>query len=243
MSPFDMLALAWLAIGALVLPAALFKTAPYGRHTVKSAGPTIPARVGWTVMESPSALLPLLLFALYPRFEPVPLVLLALFELHYIHRAFIYPFSIRAGARPMPVSIAAGAFFFTSVNGLLQGWVITHQPFAMDPRVVLGTVLFFAGFAVNKHSDRILFALRAPGESGYRIPRGGLYGLVSCPNYLGEIVQWCGFALASYSIAGLSFAVWTIANLLPRARAHHLWYRETFPDYPRERKALLPWLY
>jgi len=40
--------------------------------------------------------------------------------------------------------------------------------------------------------------------------------------------------------AGLAFAVWTIANLAPRARSNHKWYRETFPDYPENRKALLP---
>jgi len=36
------------------------------------------------------------------------------------------------------------------------------------------------------------------------------------------------------------FAFWTIANLLPRARANHAWYKATFPDYPPERKALFP---
>ena len=43
--------------------------------------------------------------------------------------------------------------------------------------------------------------------------------------------------------AGLAFAAWTMANLVPRARAHHRWYRERFPDYPARRKALVPGLF
>jgi protein-S-isoprenylcysteine O-methyltransferase Ste14 len=63
---------------------------------------------------------------------------------------------------------------------------------------------------------------------------------VSSPNYLGEITIWLGWALATWSLPGLAFAFWTVANLLPRARANHTWYRQTFPDYPAERKALIP---
>jgi protein-S-isoprenylcysteine O-methyltransferase Ste14 len=103
--------------------------------------------------------------------------------------------------------------------------------------------LFFAGLAVNWQADRILRELRRPGETGYKIPVGGLYGLVSCPNYLGEILEWTGWALATWSLPGLMFAVWTAANLVPRARANHKWYRETFSDYPPKRKAVLPLLY
>ncbi len=65
---------------------------------------------------------------------------------------------------------------------------------------------------------------------------------MSAPNYLGEMTQWIGWALLTWSLAGASFAVWTIANLLPRALANHRWYRETFEDYPESRKAVVPFL-
>ena len=32
------------------------------------------------------------------------------------------------------------------------------------------------------------------------------------------------------------------ANLVPRALATHRWYRERFPDYPQDRKALIPFV-
>jgi protein-S-isoprenylcysteine O-methyltransferase Ste14 len=95
---------------------------------------------------------------------------------------------------------------------------------------------------LNKQADRTLRKLRGPGETGYKIPRGGAYTWVSCPNYLGEIVEWLGWALATWSPAGLAFAAYTAANLVPRALANHRWYRERFPDYPAERRAVIPYL-
>ena len=106
----------------------------------------------------------------------------------------------------------------------------------------MGVLLFLGGYALNQQSDIILRGLRAPGESGYRIPYGGAFGLVSCPNYFGELVEWLGWAMLTWSPAGLVFFLWTAANLVPRARSHHRWYQERFPDYPRDRKAVIPWL-
>ena len=90
------------------------------------------------------------------------------------------------------------------------------------------------------HSDNILLRLRKPGGSGYSIPRGGAFRYVSCPNYLGELLEWAGWALATWSLAGLAFFAYAVANLLPRALSHHRWYREKFEDYPAKRRALIP---
>jgi protein-S-isoprenylcysteine O-methyltransferase Ste14 len=86
-----------------------------------------------------------------------------------------------------------------------------------------------------------LARLRNAGE-GYQIPHGLGYRWVSCPNYLGEIIQWIGWAVATWSLAGWIFAIWTMANLVPRAIAHHRWYRATFAGYPPGRRALIPYL-
>jgi steroid 5-alpha reductase family enzyme len=89
----------------------------------------------------------------------------------------------------------------------------------------------------------LLLRLRKPGETGYKIPKSGLFRWVSCPNHFGEIVEWSGFALICWNLPALSFAIWTAANLIPRAVSHHNWYREKFEDYPLRRKAVLPFLY
>src|SRR5262249_1460418 len=109
-----------------------------------------------------------------------------------------------------------------------------------DPRFLVGAALWIAGYTINRAADRTLRRLRARGESAYRIPRGMLFRWVSCPNYLGECVEWIGWAILTWSFAGLAFALWTLANLVPRARSHHAWYRAHFADYPRNRRALVP---
>ena len=106
----------------------------------------------------------------------------------------------------------------------------------------MGVGVFVLGFVINTHADTVLIKLRKPGETGYKMPRGGLYERVTCPNYLGELIEWVGFAIASWSLPGLAFAVYTAANLVPRALANRRWYRERFPDYPAHRKALIPYV-
>ncbi len=111
------------------------------------------------------------------------------------------------------------------------------------PAFLAGLVLFFAGMAINVWSDEILLRLRDGGGNGYKIPQGGFYRWVSCPNYLGELIEWTGWAMMAWSPAALVFIVWTAANLVPRARSNHRWYQEQFSGYPRDRKAIFPFVY
>jgi protein-S-isoprenylcysteine O-methyltransferase Ste14 len=226
----------------------LFVVAPYGRHARQGWGPTLPARAGWILMESPASLFFLWVYFLGPRWsEPVPLALLALWQTHYLYRAFVFPLRMRATGRRMPLAIPAMAIGFNVLNAWINArWLSAVGTYPAgwfsDPRFLVGTALFLLGFAVNVDSDRRLRALRAPGQTGYSIPRGGAFELVSAPNYLGEIVEWTGWAIASWSPAGLAFALYTFANLAPRAFSNHRWYRERFPDYPARRRALIPFL-
>ena len=82
-------------------------------------------------------------------------------------------------------------------------------------------------------------ALRREHE-GYVVPERGPFRWITSPNYAGEIVEWLGWAILTWSPAGLAFAVFTFANLAPRALANRRWYLETFPGFPPERKALIP---
>ncbi len=248
---FHNLVLAWIGIAAATFVLLLFVSAPYGRHARAGWGPSIPARLGWVLMESPSPLVLAGLFLAGPQGLAAPalatVALLALWEIHYLHRSFVYPFRL-ANPRPVPVSVIAMGAAFNLVNAAFNGyWLffLADYPasWLADPRFVAGALLFAAGFVVNRWSDAILRSLRKPGETGYKIPRGGPWELVSSPNYLGEIMEWCGFALASWSLAGVAFAAWTVANLAPRARTNHQWYRAQFQDYPAGRKALLPFVW
>jgi hypothetical protein len=106
-----------------------------------------------------------------------------------------------------------------------------------------GASLFLTGLVINWKSDSILISLRKPGETGYKIPRGFLFDYVTSPNLFGEIIEWSGFAFMAWNLPALTFMVWTFANLLPRAKNHHDWYLKNFPDYPGNRKVVIPFLF
>jgi protein-S-isoprenylcysteine O-methyltransferase Ste14 len=239
-------------LGLILVAAAVslmlrFVSAPYGRHRREGWGPQVPAWVGWMVMESPEVLLFVgVFFAGSHALRPVPLVLAAMWLLHYVYRSFVYPLKLKR-SRTMPVSVVAMAFVFSLVNAYLNArWISELGEYGLDwvrdPRFILGVGLFFLGLRINRRADQRVLELQAEGK-GYQIPRGGLHDYVASPNYLGEILQWYGWALATWSLAGFAFAVFTVANLAPRARTHWQWYRREFPDYPPHRKALIPFVW
>jgi len=237
-----------LALG--VFTALFFVNAPYGRHVRQGWGPRIPARLGWLVMESPAALVFAACFwsGGAPRSLPL-LVFLGLWEAHYMHRAFIYPLRLTGEGKTMPVVIVLMGLLFNTSNAVLNGKYLfsLSDGYAMSwlvhPAFLVGGALFIAGSILNHWADAALLRLRGSGGSGYQVPYGGLFEWIACPNYLGEIIEWTGWAVMTWSLPGLSFAVWTFANLAPRARAHHAWYRAHFPGYPAGRKALIPFVW
>ena len=92
----------------------------------------------------------------------------------------------------------------------------------------------------RKFSDYLIVGLRKKNGPGYHLPNKFLHKYISSPNYFGEIIEWIGWAVLTWSVSGLVFLIWTIANLFPRAIAHHKWYKEKFDDYPENRKAIIP---
>jgi 3-oxo-5-alpha-steroid 4-dehydrogenase 1 len=235
---------------ALITFPVLFRvTAPYGRYTRRRFGPTLDRTVAWVAMETPACLGMILLFAVGDRRgSPVAAAFLGLWSLHYLHRAFVFPFRLRGDRQRATLLTVALALLFNLANVYLNGrYLFSLAPqypvaWLWDPRFLVGAALFVVGFAINFHSDSILIKLRRPGETGYRIPEGGLFRWVSCPNYLGELIEWSGWALCTFALPGLVFAVWTAANLVPRAWTHHRWYQQRLADYPRQRRALIPFI-
>ena len=245
---FNFLLAGWFVLAVAVFIALFFVVAPYGRHIRSGWGYTIDNKIGWVIMEAPAPVVFAVCFVLGSN-TAAALVFLGLWEAHYLHRAFIYPLGLRGTAKRMPLSVMGFGFLFNIMNGYLNGrYIFTFSggysnEWLGDWRFLTGLALFLIGFVINRQADRILRSLRRPGESDYRVAQRGLYRWVSCPNYLGEIIIWIGWLVATWSLPGLAFALWTVANLVPRARAHHQWYRENFPDYPRERRALVPALW
>ncbi|KAJ8285047.1 hypothetical protein COCON_G00038970 [Conger conger] len=221
---------------------------PYGRYaTPADLAHTVPARLGWFLQELPSFLIPALLICTSHRPSgPGQWLLAGTFCLHYFQRTFIY--SLLTKGRPCPLYIVVCAAIFCSINGFFQGHYLLHcaqydQAWLADIRLAVGLILFFLGMAININSDHILRSLRKPGEITYKIPKGGLFEYVTGANFFGEILEWCGYAIATWSLPALSFAVFTACSIGPRAYHHHRFYLERFQDYPRSRKALVPFIF
>lgn len=179
---FNAIIATWLMLAAIVFVLLFFIAAPHGRYVRKGWGATINNKMGWIIMESTSSLLFALFFILGNRHGSfVALIFLALWEAHYIHRAFIYPLTLKGSGKRMPVFVVSLGLFFNSVNSYLNGrYLFSLSPvydisWLSDPRFIVGTALFIAGFMVNCHSDRVLRALRGASDEGYKIPYGGFY--------------------------------------------------------------------
>jgi len=235
----------WIGLAVVVFIALTRIAAPYGRHGRGGWGPNLPARLAWFLMEAVTLLGFGSCFLLAAAWSWPSLLFFLMYVGHYVYRACIYPWLCPPTAAPVPLSIVIMATVFNLINSsILGGYIfVVGSPLEVSALpVLLGTILFVLGFFAHVRSDSILRRLRADNGPGYHIPKGFLYRWVSCPNYLGEMVQWFGFAFALQSLAGWSFALWTTANLLPRALRHHQWYQDRFDAYPTSRRAIIPGL-
>lgn len=238
----------WIAVAVLIFFLLLKITAPYGRHSSAKWGPQLPNHIGWLLMELPVLIVLWLLVWPFRNSISNPVwVMIGLFSFHYLHRSFIFPFRIKTKGKTMPWLIAGSAIFFNLMNGFGLGYYFTRfanydNNWFSDLRFIGGVLLFITGVYINWKADAMLIALRRPGETGYKIPQGWLFKYISCPNLFGETLEWAGFALLCWNLPAFTFFIWTAANLIPRALSHHRWYKEKFTDYPKERKAIVPFL-
>ena len=238
----------WMALGLVIFLVLLKITAPYGRHASAKWGPQISNRLGWILMESPvMVLLVYYVIVNASKQTAVTWTLVGFFLFHYIHRTYIFPLRIRTKGKKMPLLVVCSGITFNLANGFFLGYYFGYfanypASYFMDPRFIAGAFLFFTGFYINWTYDNKLIHLRNPGDTNYVVPKGGLFNLISCPNLFGEIIEWTGYAIMCWNLPALSFLIWTVANLLPRAISHHKWYKSRFGEYPVARKAVLPFL-
>ncbi len=240
-------------IAVIVFIALYFVTAGYGVFYNKKWGPSVPNKIGWILMESPVFIAMILLCVFSERSTNIVcLIFLILFEIHYFQRSFIFPFLIR-GKSVMPLSVILMGVVFNTLNALMQGgWIFYVAPENMyetswltTPQFIIGTLIFFAGMIINIHSDNIIRHLRKPGDTKHYLPKKGMFKYVTSANYFGEFVEWCGFAILTWSLAGTVFALWTFANLAPRAAKIYDNYKKEFGDEldTKKVKRILPFIY
>jgi 3-oxo-5-alpha-steroid 4-dehydrogenase 1 len=235
------------SFAVLVFILLFFISAPYGKFSRKGWGPVIKTKWAWLTMEflSPSIVL---LFFITAETKSLPQIIFVILWLsHYVHRSFIYPFSQSGREKPYPLLLVLFAIFFNAMNGFVNGYGVFHLynyevSWLLSWQFITGAILFISGFSINKTADEKLRGLRAQTPDVYVIPQGWLFKYISSPHYFGEIVEWAGWAVMTWSLPGLAFFAFTFSNLFPRAIASHRWYRINFPEYPVKRKAVIPFM-
>ena len=170
---------AWLFSALPTAVCLWFINAPYGRHNPGSWGPQVNARVGWLLMESPSVLIPLGVFIYVRGWESTAItVFFLIWQAHYVHRAWVYPFRLAQTSSPMPIALASFGALFNCINcGLHGAWLIVFRDsIVLDwaaPHFLPGMCLFIIGMAVNTDSCTRLLRLPALPRRNHRVVRLG----------------------------------------------------------------------
>lgn len=236
-----------LCCAAVVFIVLFFISAPYGKFTRAGWGPVVKSKWAWMIMEFPSPVLMTLFFLMSSQKNAARTIFLSLWLLHYIRRTFVYPFRQSGKDKPFPAVVLIMAFVFNCLNGYINGFGVFRLYNYADKwlsswQFIAGISLFLGGFLINITSDAKLRSFRKQNAAAYIIPEGWLFSYISSPHYFGEIVEWGGWAMLTWSIPGVVFFIFTFANLFPRAIKSHIWYKNHFPDYPAGRKAIIPFI-
>ena len=234
-----------MAVMAVIVFVALFVfKAGDGYLSPSNWGPKISNRTAWILMEAPAFIFlacHTIRFALSGvdtgNSKHVLYIMAGLYLFHYFQRSFIFPLMMR-GKSTMPIAIMLMGSVFNTLNAyLIGGWLFREAPAGMygtdwlwSPQFIIGMVIFIAGMTINLHSDHVIRSLRKPGDTKHYIPRKGFYKYVTSANYFGELTEWIGYAILTWSPAGALFAIWTFANLGPRAKSLTEKYEKEFGE-------------
>ena len=240
-------------LGFVVFVCLYFVNAGYGKFRSDKWGWSIGNKWGWLLMECPALIPMAYLWATTGETRLWPAIFALLYTAHYVYRTFIFPLLLKGKSR-MPLCIIAMGMAFNLMNSLLLGSSIFLFPreeyahvadYALRPATWAGIALFVAGAWLHIKSDSIIRHLRKPGDTRHYLPQGCMYRYVTSANYLGELVEWTGFAILTWSAAGAVFALWTFANLAPRARKINERYSQEFGDEFKRLnlKSIIPFIY
>jgi len=169
---------------------------------------------------------------------------------HFLKREYETMFVHRFSAATMPArNIVKNSAHYWLISGVnLAYW--SYAPWAptADPSNPLltyaGIALFIIGEVCNLYTHIVLRNLRRPGSTDRGIPRGLGFSMVTCPNYMFEIVSWVGVGLINWSLSIVVFILVAAAQMGAWAKKKERRYRKEFGDkYKKKRYAMLPGIY
>ncbi len=236
----------WTILGLLTFIILLKVSAPYGKFSSDSWGPSMSFKWGWMIQEIVSPIIFSISFLCVGGDDKgIAWIFFIIWNVHYFNRSILFPLRQKQ-ADKCPVAIVLFAIFFNVINGFTNGYFLGYLDqydfnYIYSLEFIIGFVVLILGVVINVKSDNILIDIKKK-YNDYQIPNGFMYKYISCPNYFGEIIEWVGFYIMTASAPALVFVFWTMCNLIPRAISNHNWYINKFSDYPKKRKAIIPFL-
>ncbi|RZB77531.1 very-long-chain enoyl-CoA reductase art-1, partial [Asbolus verrucosus] len=173
-----------------------------------------------------------------------------LWSIHYSKRiletAFVHRFS--HGTMPLFNLFKNSSYYWGFA--LYVAYHVNHPLHTPPPAWLfyLGASLFILCEIGNLSVHILLRNLRPEGTNVRKIPLPDsnpftlLFNYVSCPNYTYEYGAWVGFGLLTGCLPVFLFALAGLYQMAVWAVGKHKKYRSEFPNYPKQRKAILPFI-
>ena len=157
---------------------------------------------------------------------------------------FLHKFS---GETPMMSVVFISVLYILASNSCVH-YAASVAPFAAaginETLRAVGLVLFVVGELGNLYHHHLLASLRKPGETGYKVPRGGGFEFVAAPHYMFELVSWLGVSLVTQHWIVNGFFIGMALYLADRARGQSEWNRTKLKDeYPASRGNMIPFVW
>ncbi|MCJ1338639.1 3-oxo-5a-steroid 4- dehydrogenase [Bachmanniomyces sp. S44760] len=174
----------------------------------------------------------------------------AMIVAHFIKRELETLFVHRFSSSTMPIfnifRNSAHYWFLAGFN--IAYWIYSpYSPTAKpsNPWITLiGVLLFAVGELGNLDSHLKLRKLRSAGGVERGIPQGPFFNLVTCPNYMFEMVAWVGILLVTWSWSIVLFIVVAVAQMVPWSKKKEMALRRDFgSQYKKKRFYMLPGIY
>ena len=213
---------------------------------VKDLGPQISWRTVFIIEYLGPLLIHPAIFCLYPGARSsAQYVTLAMVCLHFLKREYETVFVHRFSSETMPFfNLFKNCAHYWLIGGAFLAAITYSDRYATEthnfPRYSM--FLFTLAELCNFKTHTILRDLRPAGTTERRIPRGLGFDQVSCPNYFFEILAWVAMSSVTNSwaswvftaVGGIQMWFWSVKK--------HRRYKKEFPNYPKERKILIPFV-
>lgn len=111
------------------------------------------------------------------------------------------------------------------------------------------TSVIFLYFSWKQFETNMIFINLRKSKTGavvtetHLLPRGGLFEFLSSPHMTCEVAMYGALYILLHQNSSFIYCfAWVLCNQFSNALLTHRWYKETFSDYPKERKAFIPFL-